>query len=271
MFKKMNFYLLLIVFYEIELISTMSQNVKTEQAIIKNITANYSKDVRPSDQVVITTTIAFKQLEDLDEKKETFTFTIEPFFSWYDERLIWQPSSFNGISHVRIKSSLLWNPDIFLYNSVESKNGFLQNDVYGYVNSSGRILVDYPNQQIKVACNLDMTNYPFDKQNCSILLTSWNFYKGDVIQLDYDQANINDKEFIPDTIWDLEFKRPINSKMELNNRTVLKFEMVFSRKFKYFVFTVIIPLVLVQIMIFFTFRPTEKSKKGEHDDSTKES
>jgi hypothetical protein len=116
-----------------------------------------------------------------------------------------------------------------------------------------------------------MTNYPFDTQNCSILLTSWNFYKGDAIQLDYGQANVNDKEFIPDTIWILEFKRPVNSKMELNNRTVLKFEMVLSRKYEYFVFIAIIPLVIVQIMIFFTFRPTGKSKKGENDDSIKES
>ena len=35
---------------------------------------------------------------------------------WHDEKLVWEPSEYNGLKKIRIPPDLLWRPDIVLYN-----------------------------------------------------------------------------------------------------------------------------------------------------------
>ena len=39
---------------------------------------------------------------------------------WKDEKMVWNPSDFNGLSKIRIPPDLIWRPDIVLYNGYVS-------------------------------------------------------------------------------------------------------------------------------------------------------
>jgi len=40
---------------------------------------------------------------------------------WYDYRLSWNATEYGGVQSIRLPSSLIWTPDILLYNRFEAQ------------------------------------------------------------------------------------------------------------------------------------------------------
>lgn len=85
----------------------------------------------------------------------------------------------------------IWQPDIVLYN-----NAGANMDHYGQTNlivyNSGEVLW-VPPAQLSVFCELDLTYWPYDTQNCSFVLGSWT-YHGLALDLDRDHLSPHDVE-----------------------------------------------------------------------------
>ena len=41
-----------------------------------------------------------------------------PTYQWNDYRLTWDPEQYRGISQIRVPASMVWRPDIIIYNQV---------------------------------------------------------------------------------------------------------------------------------------------------------
>lgn len=104
---------------------------------------------------------------------------------WEDHKLRWDPSAYGGVSVLHVAEHEVWQPDVVLYN-----NAGANLDHYGQTNlllySNGEVLW-VPPAQLSVFCELDLTYWPYDTQNCSLVLGSWT-YHGLALAIDRDLA-----------------------------------------------------------------------------------
>ncbi|CAC5398417.1 CHRNA10 [Mytilus coruscus] len=125
---------------------------------------NYDSGVRPycpGDEEIIDLSLdlAVRQLIDL---------------GWRDCQLTWDPNEFAGITLLRVPYSRLWIPDIALYERVSDEFYGLK-DYPVLIYSDGLVEYNFPST-VEVLCPVDVTNFPFDTQVCSLKFSSWAYH-----------------------------------------------------------------------------------------------
>lgn len=88
---------------------------------------------------------------------------------WHDSRLQWNASDYNDIKVISLGNEEIWKPYINLISSLDP--GKDPDSLYILANNDGTA-VWTPCSTIRVQCLLDLANYPFDKQYCSLLFIS---------------------------------------------------------------------------------------------------
>lgn len=99
-------------------------NSQEESDLSSALFTNYTNLVRPSKSVEIALNISLKQVTSLDEQNQIITTSSYIFLSWIDERLKWNPSEYNSIENLPVKSKKIWLPDLFVVNTADN-NGFV--------------------------------------------------------------------------------------------------------------------------------------------------
>ncbi|XP_053381974.1 uncharacterized protein LOC128549371 [Mercenaria mercenaria] len=83
----------------------------------------YHMDVRPvnnhSEVMDINISIGLYNIQEVDIVKGVLTVSISTFVSWFDQRMVWKPAEFGGITKIRISMKEVWTPPITLLNPVE--------------------------------------------------------------------------------------------------------------------------------------------------------
>ena len=97
---------------------------RSETRLKKKIFEGYDKNVKPSKTVNISFDTSLKQIVSLDEKNQIITTSIYLYASWYDRRLTWNSSDFNETDLIKVTSTRLWLPDLFVINTADT-NGFI--------------------------------------------------------------------------------------------------------------------------------------------------
>ena len=124
------------------------------------------------DNVSLTMGIATQTLESFNQKEETMMLNIWLRMNWVDTNLQWDPNEYN-ISFLGIKPSNVWVPDVELLNAASIPDLYtLEGGMMLY--SSGEIMWSRPGI-FKFACQLDLLEFPFDRQNCVMNFGSWIF------------------------------------------------------------------------------------------------
>ncbi|KAI8494730.1 hypothetical protein Bbelb_273350 [Branchiostoma belcheri] len=145
---------------------SVSQDVAV--ALKASLLSNYDKSLRPvksaSTAVNVDFDISLKQIIDL---------------YWVDEYLTWNASEHGGVDSLTIHSSDIWRPDIFLYNNIAETYGAIEPITDVTVTSDGRVSYLQP-AIFTSACLVDITKFPFDKQECLLEFGSWIYDGGKV-------------------------------------------------------------------------------------------
>ncbi|XP_057606959.1 5-hydroxytryptamine receptor 3A isoform X3 [Hippopotamus amphibius kiboko] len=139
-----------------------------------HLLANYKKGVRPVRDWRTPTTVSIDVIVyailSVDEKNQVLTTYIWYRQYWTDEFLQWNPEDFDNITKLSIPTESIWVPDILINEFVDV--GKSPNIPYVYVRHDGEVQ-NYKPLQVVTACSLDIYNFPFDVQNCSLTFTSW--------------------------------------------------------------------------------------------------
>ncbi|CAN2388270.1 serotonin-gated cation-selective channel activity [Pristimantis euphronides] len=134
----------------------------------------YKKGVRPVYNWRQTTTVFLDVMVyailGVDEKNQVLTTYIWYRQFWIDEFLTWDPKKYENVSQISIPTEKIWVPDILINEFVDV--GKSPDIPYVYVNHEGRVQ-NYKPIQVVTACSLNIYNFPFDLQNCSLTFTSW--------------------------------------------------------------------------------------------------
>nr|XP_004666514.2 5-hydroxytryptamine receptor 3A isoform X2 [Jaculus jaculus] len=139
-----------------------------------HLLAHYRKGVRPvldwRKPTTISIDVIIYAILSVDEKNQVLTTYIWYRQFWTDEFLQWNPEDFDNITKLSIPTDSIWVPDILINEFVDV--GKSPSIPYVYVQHQGKVQ-NYKPLQVVTACSLDIYNFPFDVQNCSLTFTSW--------------------------------------------------------------------------------------------------
>jgi len=155
---------------------TLPESQLAEQVLVESLLNGYNKNIRPADQVSVDITASLQQIVSMDERQQVMTSSSFISQMWLDLRLSWTPdNSNNNITVVLIPTKSLWIPDTMILNSADT-NGYLPVSDYSLtsVAYTGLVYLILPALSIKTRCELFVKNFPFDRQICTINLTSWS-------------------------------------------------------------------------------------------------
>ncbi|XP_076743953.1 5-hydroxytryptamine receptor 3A-like [Maylandia zebra] len=103
------------------------------------------------------------------EKTQTFIPFVWATLIWNNERISWDPDQFCGITHITIPREILWKPDVFIYEMIQTDDS--PQSYYISVAYDGTITSE---DDIKIVstCKMDVHKFPFDTQKCNITIGS---------------------------------------------------------------------------------------------------
>ncbi|KAK6962928.1 neuronal acetylcholine receptor subunit beta-3 [Biomphalaria glabrata] len=147
-----------------------------EEDLITRLLSRYVKEARPvlhpNDAVSVSVKFSFVRIEDLDESTDTFSASMFIVQMWNDPRLKWNISEFGGVRNVRLPANKLWVPDLVLYNVAHRSPPQSLYEETVTVTSDGSI-VWVPMLTLHSTCPMDLRDFPYDVQTCSLVFGSW--------------------------------------------------------------------------------------------------
>ncbi|CAJ1053000.1 neuronal acetylcholine receptor subunit beta-2-like [Xyrichtys novacula] len=236
---------------------TSSWAENAEERLVNHLLGpeRYNKLIRPavnkSQQVTISIQVSLSQLISVNEREQIMTTNVWLCQEWNDYRLRWDPDKYGGIKKLRIPSKHIWLPDIVLYNNADGvyEVSFYCNAV---VSNTGDIFW-LPPAIYKSACAIEVEDFPFDKQNCTLKFRSWTYDHTEVdLVLTSDFASRDD--YTPSGEWDI-VSLPARKNEDPNDITYLDitYDFVIQRKPLFYTLNMIIPCVLITSLAILVF------------------
>ena len=170
---------------------------------------------------------------------------------WFDQRLEWEPSNFNGLNEIFVQANKLWLPDFAVINTAGT-NVFIQiNDSnLALINSDGYIFLLISVTALQTRCKINVYKFPFDTQNCSIVIGSWQL---DTTRIDFssDDTKINTDDYVQSAVWSLK-KIDVKSSFtnsrypadELSQNEDIIYNLIIERRPLYYMQTFILCFIL---------------------------
>ncbi|XP_046576424.1 neuronal acetylcholine receptor subunit alpha-9-like [Haliotis rubra] len=226
-----------------------SSGTLKQQTFRDALLRGYPKDIPPSpseDPNLVTVNVSFllHYVQGLDVASQVLTVLGTLTFRWYDPLLAWNSSSHETPSHLRIKPNEIWTPPLLFSNNagspLESKNTLIYGFGDGHVSMT---ITDLFHTQ----CSVDVTRYPFDKQQCYIFLSAMVDYKFQAVLHESNPfAGIMGKsvEWKVENVSMLVEKLPNFCCIE----NVAKIVFSLSREYTFYLLTVITPVSLLSVM-----------------------
>ncbi|XP_071953254.1 neuronal acetylcholine receptor subunit alpha-10-like [Antedon mediterranea] len=242
-----------------------------EARLVDRLLDGYSKDVRPvqnyAKTIHLEMSLTVVQLVDMDELNQIMTTNVWFNKKWTDYFLTWNPEEFDNITTTVIDSSLIWLPDITMYNNANEDftNGIMKTKAS--ISFDGTVQWDTP-AILKSTCQLDPLFFPFDQQNCTLTFGSFIYHE--------NQLNITcpDKEgdttsFQTNGEWTL-VSAPIVRDVEYYpccpefqyRYPSLHFQVILRRQPLFFLLNLIFPCILISALVLFGFYlPSDAGEK----------
>ncbi|EDV57242.1 neuronal acetylcholine receptor subunit alpha-4 [Drosophila erecta] len=146
-------------------------NVKALDRLHAGLFTNYDSDVQPwfqgaPTEVSLGMVVTYIDIDELNGKMTTHCWLN---LRWRDEERVWQPSEYDNITEITLRSSEVWTPQITLFNGEE---GGLMADTQVTLSHDGHFR-RMPPALYTAYCELNMLKWPYDKQSCKLQVGSW--------------------------------------------------------------------------------------------------
>uniref|UniRef100_H3D3A9 Neuronal acetylcholine receptor subunit alpha-7 n=1 Tax=Tetraodon nigroviridis TaxID=99883 RepID=H3D3A9_TETNG len=232
-----------------------------QRKLYNDLMVNYNRLERPvlndSAPIVVELGFTLRQIIDVDEKNQVLITNAWLQLYWTDVYLSWNPESYPGVQNLRFPSSLIWMPDILLYNSADERfDATFHTNVL--VNATG-ICQYIPPGILKSTCYIDVRWFPFDVQKCDLKFGSWT-HNGWLQMIDVDIST-----YIPNGEWDL--VGVPGKRNELYYECCkepypdVTFTVTIRRRTLYYGLNLLIPCVLISGLLLVFLLPADSGEK----------
>ncbi|XP_071964743.1 neuronal acetylcholine receptor subunit alpha-7-like isoform X2 [Antedon mediterranea] len=219
--------------------------------------------INESDALTVAMGMTLQQIMDVDEVNQIITTNIWLTLAWTDATLAWNESDYGGISSIRLPPSMIWTPDILLYNCANENfdSTYHSNVVVGSSGSCEWI----PPGIFKSACSIDVTNFPWDDQVCTLKFGSWT-YDGGRINLTKLTEEGDISTFKPNGEWHLKGVDVLRNVVYYpccdDPFIDITFVIKLKRKTLYYAMNLVMPCILISslMLLVFTLPPDTGEK-----------
>ncbi|XP_015282126.1 PREDICTED: acetylcholine receptor subunit alpha [Gekko japonicus] len=239
-----------------------------ETRLVEDLFKNYNKVVRPvndhRDAVQVTVGLQLIQLINVDEVNQIVTTNVRLKQQWTDVNLKWNPENYGGVKQIRIPSEKIWRPDLVLYNNADGEFAIVQ---------FTKVHLDYtgcvtwtPPAIFKSYCEIIVTHFPFDEQNCSMKLGTWT-YDGTKVAINPESDRPDMSNFMESGEWIMKDFRGWKHWVVYACCTEtpyldITYHFLMQRLPLYFIVNVIIPCLLFSFLTGLVFYlPTDSGEK----------
>ncbi|XP_056140329.1 acetylcholine receptor subunit epsilon [Lampris incognitus] len=235
-----------------------------ESQLISDLFQGYNKNIRPvtdpNNKVEVKIKLTLTNLISLNEKDETLTTSVWIEIQWEDYRLAWNETEYYGITLIRVPCTTVWLPDIVLENNIDGKFG-----VAYYANvlihSSGS-LYWLPPAIYRSTCAVEITYFPFDYQNCTLVFRSQTYSANevDIVLADGEHeetiewVDIDPQAFTENGEWAIVHRparkliNPRYSPDDLEYQEI-SFNLIIQRKPLFYIINIILPCSLISSLV----------------------
>ncbi|XP_019613459.1 PREDICTED: neuronal acetylcholine receptor subunit alpha-4-like [Branchiostoma belcheri] len=148
-----------------------------EVRLMQDLFADYNSFPRPVSNTTHIVSVKFglslSQIVGLNMKDQVMTTSVWLKQVWEDYKLKWDPAEYDGITRIKVPVDMIWIPDVLLYNNADGKfevSSFTKATLF----YNGTV-VWTPAGIYKSYCYIDVTYFPFDRQNCSMKFGTWTY------------------------------------------------------------------------------------------------
>ncbi|XP_052280922.1 acetylcholine receptor subunit beta-like 1 [Dreissena polymorpha] len=204
-------------------------------------TDGYSKTLRPlldqTDVVEVYTDMVLTSIIEFNEQEESMKIGGMLHISWYDQLLTWNTSDYGGLDYLTLPQNDVWRPDVALHNSFKTFTGLGSSKLLLRVYYTGEVYWR-PYQILEASCDVDITYFPFDTQECPFKFSAWSYFKDEVRMIEGKKGIYLD-EFEENSRWSLVSTTAESGK---GDASVLIYKIKLKRKSIFYVFYIIIPI-----------------------------
>ncbi|XP_067664210.1 neuronal acetylcholine receptor subunit alpha-6-like [Haliotis asinina] len=183
-------------------------------------------------------------ISSLNAAEQTFTFSAGVSMQWFDQNLAWNKTEYDDIENVTISADYVWVPSVVIPNGIDNVVPTSTPSPTIYSEGVGKLLFF---ESFKTSCQIDITLYPFDRQQCNILLMPVNGYTLEVSRSSF--GNRLQSFFIENSEWEL---LDILAKVEDVEMqaipTFASFEFLLKRKSMFYIVSIILPMTLLSLL-----------------------
>ncbi|XP_032211886.1 acetylcholine receptor subunit alpha isoform X2 [Mustela erminea] len=238
-----------------------------ETRLVAKLFEDYNSVVRPVEdhRQVVEVTVGLQLIQLInDEVNQIVTTNVRLKQQWVDYNLKWNPDDYGGVKKIHIPSEKIWRPDLVLYNNADGDFAIVK---------FTKVLLDYtghitwtPPAIFKSYCEIIVTHFPFDEQNCSMKLGTWT-YDGSVVAINPESDQPDLSNFMESGEWVIKESRgwkhwvfyaccPSTPYLDIT------YHFVMQRLPLYFIVNVIIPCLLFSFLTGLVFYlPTDSGEK----------
>lgn len=227
------------------------------------VTQAYDKKIRPvtnqSDPIEVYLNFYLLAINGLDEVTEVLKTTGYLWILWYDNFLTWDPTNYGQLEYYFYPQDDIWKPDVALKNSYQEYKQLGVSTLNVQVNSAGYVQW-YPFQVFQSTCSMNIRNFPFDVQECSLKFVAWSYSSSEVAMLSGDSGLILD-EYESNSAWDV-----IGSSWSVQQESgeaAISFNIKIRRKPMFIILSVVLPIALLSVLNIFVFvLPCESGERA---------
>uniref|UniRef100_A0A9L0J288 Acetylcholine receptor subunit epsilon n=1 Tax=Equus asinus TaxID=9793 RepID=A0A9L0J288_EQUAS len=229
---------------------------------------NYDPESRPvkgpEDTVTISLKVTLTNLISLNEKEETLTTSVWIGIDWQDYRLNYSKDDFGGIETLRVPSELVWLPEIVLENNIDGQFGVAYDaNVLVY---AGGYVSWLPPAIYRSTCAVEVTYFPFDWQNCSLVFRSQT-YNAEEVEFVFavddegetiSKIEIDTEAYTENGEWAIDFcpgviRRYDGGAADGPGDTDVIYTLIIRRKPLFYVINIIVPCVLISGLVLLAY------------------
>lgn len=225
-----------------------------EQNLHTTLLTGYKSNIRPgmNRSIPLGVNISFHIffIKEFQESSGKFSVNGAFVMEWNDERLVWNPDSYDSLAMTNFRQTQIWIPNLVNINPFGDISGLGSNLISLEVYSTG-FCKWVPYQSFEVICDADVTKYPFDTQYCTMNFFMWS-YKKNSVKITITSPTVGFLLYKEHGLWDI-----VNS-LTYTSPTVHGYDEVIvglwlKRRTAFYISSLIIPMFSISMLMGLVF------------------
>ena len=229
-----------------------------EQQLHKHIFDIGNRDIRPvydsKETVDVKLRFVLMGIGGVDEQNQVLSSTLTIVIDWNCDTLSWNPQMYGDAEYMLVYTDSLWTPHIFvrnklIMNMVESREKAAVS--ISYLGGCKKTIAE----SLQTRCYIDISKYPFDSQTCYINVTQ-TFYSTEQQNLSLALKGRPSGLYMFDenpewTVINTDVVRYLPP--ERFSQPIIAFTIILQRKYAFYIFHLVVPVIVLPFMTVFTF------------------